>query len=118
MYRLNAFACYLQVIILFILIIFPVRRETLLCSYFFGSPKFIFSPDNWITFYIIQNSKTKGERSTQSGFKNVHNTIEFNISKEQRSASLIFGNHDSGLNCGLYLRLTKGHCWEMKVKSK
>ena len=22
------------------------------------SPKFIFSPDNWITFYIIQNSKT------------------------------------------------------------
>ena len=47
MYRLYAFACYLQVIILFILIIFPVRRETSpLCFFFLElSPKFIFSPD-------------------------------------------------------------------------
>ena len=92
---------------------FPVRRETWQSGSCFlkVSPKFIFSPDNWITFYIIQNSKTHWERSTHSEFNNAHNTIEFNISKEQTSASLIFGNHDSGLNCGLHLRLTKGHCW-------
>ena len=96
------------------------KRDITIMLFFFLelSPKFIFSPDNCITFYIIQNRKTHWERSTQSWFKNAHNTIEFNISKEQTSASLKFGNHDSGLNCGLYLRLTKGHCWEMKVKSK
>ena len=56
MYRVYAFACYLQVIILFILIIFPVI--TIMLFFLELSPKFIFSPDNCITFYIIQNSKT------------------------------------------------------------
>ena len=39
------------------------------------SAKFIFRPDNWITFHVIQNSKTHSERSTQLGFNNAHNTI-------------------------------------------
>lgn len=55
--RLYAFACYLQDIILFLLFFQSEERRDN-HAHFLVSPKFIFSPGNWITFYIIQNSKT------------------------------------------------------------
>ena len=50
----------LQVFILFILIIFNgQKRDMTMLKFLWNSPRFIFIPDNWTIFYVIQNSKTQ-----------------------------------------------------------
>ena len=47
-------------VILFILIIFTgQKRDMTMLKFLWNSPKFIFIPDNWTIFYVIQNSKTQ-----------------------------------------------------------
>lgn len=50
----------LQVFILFILIIFTgQKRDMTMLKFLWNSPKFIFIPDNWTIFPVIQNGKTQ-----------------------------------------------------------